>query len=74
MSDKIQIYIPDVIIETSETDNLQPLLHLKTVESRIEICPVLTEKCYINRTQPLRRNTDNLILTFKKPNRLQLKL
>lgn len=66
MSDKIQIYIPD-IIKTSKTGHLQPLLHLKTFESRIEICPVLTVKCYINRTKPLRSSTDNLILTFKKP-------
>lgn len=66
MNDGIQIYIPD-IIKTSKTGSLQPLLHLKTFENRIEICPVTAVKCYINRTKPLRRGTDKLLLTWKKP-------
>lgn len=65
-SDGVQIKIPD-IIKTSKKNSLQPMLYLKTYTNKIEICPVHTVKTYLNVTKDIRRNIENLILTFKRP-------
>lgn len=65
-SEKASIFIPD-LIKTSKRGALQPLLQLPTFETKIEICPVRTLKSYIAVTNPLRKNQEKLILTFKKP-------
>lgn len=64
----VEIYIPD-IIKTSRRGSIQPMFHLKTFTQRKEICPVKTIQSYIDQTSSIRNNTDELILTFKKPYR-----
>lgn len=62
----IQIHIPD-LIKTSKRGNLQPILHLREYDPRIEICPVNTIKSYIKMTAAHRCESGSLILTYKKP-------
>lgn len=64
----VQIFIPD-LIKTSGKNTKQPLLYLKSFDSKVEICPVTTLNCYIKRTEPI-RNSDashKLFITHKKP-------
>ncbi|XP_026318671.1 uncharacterized protein LOC113229329 [Hyposmocoma kahamanoa] len=64
----IQIHIPD-IIKTTKRGALQPMLHLKTYNNKIEICPVHIIRSYINITQSIRKDIQNLIITYKKPHK-----
>ncbi|CAK1595681.1 unnamed protein product [Parnassius mnemosyne] len=67
-SSGVQIKIPD-LIKTSNKNILQPILHLKIYTCKLEICPVNTLKSYIRRTEQFRHNTEQLLLTIKKPYR-----
>ncbi|KAJ8706181.1 hypothetical protein PYW07_010958 [Mythimna separata] len=66
LADGVQIKVPD-IIKTSSKSSLQPCLHLKSYSSKLEICPVHTLKSYLIVTKNIRKETDNLIITYKKP-------
>lgn len=62
----VQIKITD-LIKTSRRNALQPIFDLKCYPDKPEICPVNTIKSYVKLTEPIRKNSENLILTFKKP-------
>lgn len=64
----IDIFIPDVI-KTTKKGAIQPTLHLKNFDMRKEICPVSCLRDYIDKTKPIRKDNDKLILSFKKPHK-----
>ncbi|XP_049880301.1 uncharacterized protein LOC126376797 [Pectinophora gossypiella] len=64
----VQIKVPDNI-KTSRKNSLQPILHLKSYINKVEICPVLTIKSYIEATKNVRKDSHNLIITYNKPHR-----
>lgn len=65
---EVQIKIPD-LIKTSRVGTPQPVLILPYFRSRPEICPTTTLSAYLDLTQTLRNNEDNLFLSLKKPHK-----
>lgn len=63
--DRIEIKITEAI-KTSKTGRNQPLLRLPFYENE-NICAARALEVYIDRTKDIRKNTDSLFLSFKKP-------
>ena len=62
----VEIKIND-LIKTSRPGACQPFAFLPFFENRPGICIAKTVKFYIEHTKNIRGNTNNLILTYKKP-------
>lgn len=65
-SSDILITIPD-LIKTSRVNSLQPILKLPFFNEKPEICPARSLAEYINKTQSLRNNNNNLFISYRKP-------
>lgn len=65
---EIKIKIPD-LIKTSRAGATQPLLVLPFFEEKPQICPGKTMLAYLEITEPLRNNADDLFISFKKPHK-----
>lgn len=57
----------DDLIKTSRIGSLQPILVLPFFTEKIQICPVLTLKTYLDKTQNLRNNHDYLFTSIRRP-------
>lgn len=64
---KILINITD-LIKTSRPGSTQPTLCIPFFNEKPEICPARTLQSYIAKTEPIRKNVDQLFLASKKPN------
>lgn len=63
-----RIKIPK-FIKTSRPGSHQPLLILPFFDKRKDICAARTLREYVKRTEPIRKNTNRLTVTIKKPHK-----
>lgn len=64
----ISIKIPD-LIKTSRVGSVQPCLHLPFFSQRPAVCPANALRCYIDRTNALRGEIENLFISTKRPHK-----
>lgn len=67
-STKVIIKIPD-LIKTSRVGASQPILSIPFFDERPEICPARTLNAYLDLTNPMRADIDNLFISIRKPYR-----
>ncbi|KAL0831119.1 hypothetical protein ABMA28_001990 [Loxostege sticticalis] len=65
--DKIQIKI-DELIKTSKPGSYHPLIILPYIKENPKVCPALTLKSYIDRTNDIRKD-DFLFISYQKPHK-----
>lgn len=66
LGDRIEIIISD-LLKTSAPKKEQPRLCLPFFDNNPELCVASTLLHYVEVTKPLRGNTENLFITYKKP-------
>lgn len=62
----ISIKIPE-LIKTSRLGSLQPCLYLPFYKDKPQICPAEALKVYLEKTKLIRKQVNNLFISFKKP-------